>query len=1357
MSMYNGSYSFREFIIKFNGHINNLPNLKDVTHSAKHILQSFLTGHALNAYKSLPIDVRKGEWKNLLEELSLVIHGPEVQQEAKIILPSLRQDCDTVEIFAKKVENITFMAYPGKSNATTYKSTLKTIFMNGLNEDIRIHVLRDVPESFEAALKKAKLEESLRRIEKKEEETAKYDPMASTEEYTNVGTTRLGKPNLNTNFLFISFVILTMATYASAEKSWIPLKPHIFYDCEKPHGEVLIEVPPFGECSFEREPMRVRKETTVDLPMNGYGCIEFSAFSIQSGYVDFLSDGTVSSHLIDASRCRITDNYCYSKEAIVLWNKLPEGSVCNVQNLGSYSALIGDNVLLIEETKNAFLLDEKFASYELESCFGTKILSSNGVVFFEFKEESDEAEVIFTNIINEICEWRNKLINDWKFELSIRTTEAMQKFFQRKDISAVLKGRDQVLIAQCSIKTITHIDPFRDFEGDIHCHDRQRARTDTGDIVYITPEDMYVKHENEYRHCDRTHGFRWGNDTVKNSINFTWPTFEEINLALTTTDVFSNVSTFSTSLAILSKADIKALQYQQAEIDKERLRNEKYGNPFNVLPRFTREPRETATGFDRTATETIIHWQFVGKITFGFLVVLLVLLLIHWCTHSRKSINPTAVKNVQLVKNKVHLLPNNLHHRLLHHPESSSNLQSSSSSSLHRFADQVRILTKMSFSYVNTARKIEITLLVMCFFWTMTSAWHPVEPVDFYDCTNPTGHVLVELPPPANCSRKSEPKKLLTGKVTVHIRNESTDNIEAFKCTIRLQKKCVKNFLFFFNTPRFEFLRYLKPSSKECQKVRTEHTWSNLQLREVKKGIMISDPEERPLAVPFNGEACQTVKSFILHQGYVRGLNDGTMASDLIDTPNCNIKQRQCEAETAIVQWDTIPQRPLCDFITMGTFSAQIADGTLLIEEEQTAFPLDKTFNPPEHKNCFEKKAFSSNGYVYLTFKEDSQQDSDVRVAETKNEELATWTRMRRNTAVEENDNEKEDEDEWNRRDDEIAVNAEKKITDEKTARNYRLETLSVNGRLNYLSHKTEETLRKNFGATLLSICNMRNEKIREWKTMMGFSVTQSVRNFLNRKDIEAVGVGKDLVRVSQCVTETVTHIDLTKNYDEEPGKYEELQRVKTKSGRIAFVAAGNNYIIRNKQNHISCDEITPHYWKNLNGYWELDGAVVDVDFKSPPIETPTFQNMKLVFSTVDIFASGHVSTFPVAFAISAKADIRALEYQQRENAKKGSSYLSKIVASFPAVFNKVADAYVEFFNKVTSTYINWLPFGISTSGAVAVIIIAFVIWYQCRKAKVIAGINIIEVEDNESTSDSEREAERRGIRFFLTYVPGAQ
>ncbi|UMM31467.1 hypothetical protein L5515_012930 [Caenorhabditis briggsae] len=414
-----------------------------------------------------------------------------------------------------------------------------------------------------------------------------------------------------------------------------------------------------------------------------------------------------------------------------------------------------------------------------------------------------------------------------------------------------------------------------DFEGDIHCHDRQRARTDTGDIVYITPEDMYVKHENEYRHCDRTHGFRWGNDTVKNSINFTGQLLEEINLALTTTDVFSNVSTFSTSLAILSKADIKALQYQQAEIDKERLRNEKYGNPFNVLPRFTREPRETATGFDRTATETIIHWQFVGKITsFGFLVVLLVLLLIHWCTHSRKSINPTAVKNVQLVKNKVQL------------EKSSSNLQSSSSSSLHRFADQVRILTKMSFSYVNTARKIEITLLVMCFFWTMTSAWHPVEPVDFYDCTNPTGHVLVELPPPANCSRKSEPKKLLTGEI------------------------------------------------------------------------------------PFNGEACQTVKSFILHQGYVRGLNDGTMASDLIDTPNCNIKQRQCEAETANrSQWIRI----------------------------------------------------------YLTFKEDSQQDSDVRVAETKNEELATWTRMRRNTAVEENDNEKEDEDEWNRRDDEIAVNAEKR------------------------------------------------------------------------------------------------------------------------------------------------------------------------------------------------------------------------------------------------------------------------------------------------------------------------------------------
>ncbi|PIC13710.1 hypothetical protein B9Z55_027573 [Caenorhabditis nigoni] len=93
----------------------------------------------------------------------------------------------------------------------------------------------------------------------------------------------------------------------------------------------------------------------------------------------------------------------------------------------------------------------------------------------------------------------------------------------------------------------------------------------------------------------------------------------------------------------------------------------------------------------------------------------------------------------------------------------------------------------MSSSYVNTTRKIKTTLLVMFFFLTMTfadSAWHPIELVDFYDCTNPTGHVLVKLPPPANCSRKSEPKMLCTGKVTVHIRNETTENIEAFKYTI---------------------------------------------------------------------------------------------------------------------------------------------------------------------------------------------------------------------------------------------------------------------------------------------------------------------------------------------------------------------------------------------------------------------------------------------------------------------------------------------------------------------------------------------------------------------------------------------
>ncbi|PIC13702.1 hypothetical protein B9Z55_027565 [Caenorhabditis nigoni] len=51
----------------------------------------------------------------------------------------------------------------------------------------------------------------------------------------------------------------------------------------------------------------------------------------------------------------------------------------------------------------------------------------------------------------------------------------------------------------------------------------------------------------------------------------------------------------------------------------------------------------------------------------------------------------------------------------------------------------------MSSSYVNTTRKIKTTLLVMFFFLTMTfddNAWHPIEPVKFYDCTTQPGTSL---------------------------------------------------------------------------------------------------------------------------------------------------------------------------------------------------------------------------------------------------------------------------------------------------------------------------------------------------------------------------------------------------------------------------------------------------------------------------------------------------------------------------------------------------------------------------------------------------------------------------------------
>ncbi|EGT35948.1 hypothetical protein CAEBREN_31071, partial [Caenorhabditis brenneri] len=122
-------------------------------------------------------------------------------------------------------------------------------------------------------------------------------------------------------------------------------------------------------------------------------CAEARKFVLEKGSVEELNDGSlVLSMMKNRNDCKIEDESCESTQAIMVWKFERKKNMCDTIHIGTFSATIGDNILVVDDMENAFPIDSKFTPHHLERCFNNGTMSSNGVTFFTFIEDPPEEE-----------------------------------------------------------------------------------------------------------------------------------------------------------------------------------------------------------------------------------------------------------------------------------------------------------------------------------------------------------------------------------------------------------------------------------------------------------------------------------------------------------------------------------------------------------------------------------------------------------------------------------------------------------------------------------------------------------------------------------------------------------------------------------------------------------------------------------------------------------------------------------------------------------------------------------------------------------------------------------------------------
>uniref|UniRef100_A0A8R1IUB2 RNA-directed DNA polymerase n=1 Tax=Caenorhabditis japonica TaxID=281687 RepID=A0A8R1IUB2_CAEJA len=347
-----------------------------------------------------------------------------------------------------------------------------------------------------------------------------------------------------------------------------------------------------------------------------------------------------------------------------------------------------------------------------------------------------------------------------------------------------------------------------------------------------------------------------------------------------------------------------------------------------------------------------------------------------------------------------------------------------------------------------------------------------------------------------------------------------------------------------------------------------------------------SVPNGVALINPPNKVDCENVAA--------NNLGNGKLVSSLSNSVrNCTLDDEFCQSSSSTIVWRKTANRPRCDFITVGNFSASIGDKMLILDKQESAFPLDEKFSPKEVEECFPGEVYSSRGLTFFTFQEAKEAETvkstiltSTAKPTTKRPETAEGLRQppphppTRKKRSSRNGTEAEEQPGTDSVGSLAQVGYMKASYDTAEGNRMNFTAEMVNNKLTYLAKKIEERDKDNFNQLINSICHVRNRQMGVWRMMLQFDPTAAMRILLNRNDVTAMFKGKDVVQVTQCSKVTVTQIEQNRKSG---SACTTRTAAKTTDNRIVYLEPGQTEVFHNT-GVMECDEVSNYVWQDHDG-----------------------------------------------------------------------------------------------------------------------------------------------------------------------------